>query len=375
MGVGKLGLCFGLTLEKAGYNVLGCDIRGEYVTLLNNKTFNSFEEGVNQGLMKAVNFQATTSMEKTLNFSDIIFVLVATPSLKNGRYDHSQIDTLVEKVKSFGVQKKPKHLIVCCTTMPGYCDTVQERLRDFNYIVSYNPEFIAQGTILRDQLQPDMVLIGEGSPEAGDILQEIYENHTATEPLVYRMSRTEAEICKISLNCFVTTKISFANMIGDIVIKSGGDPKIVLEAIGSDSRIGNKYLGYGFGYGGPCFPRDNRALAIYADDLDMPADISVATDRLNEKHLNFQVKDFTENYDKEEPIFFDGAGTNIGGEMVFEGITYKRGTTIIEESQQLLFAAQLAKFGYDVIIIDYEETILQVQEIYEDLFHYEVIND
>ena len=375
IGIGRLGLCFGLTLEKVNYNVLGCDVYQSYVDQVNDKTLKSHETGVEQALLQSTNFKATTDLKKTVDYSDILFVIVATPSLENGRYDHSQIDALVQKIKKFGAQERHKHFVICCTTMPGYCDTVQKRLQEFNYTVSYNPEFIAQGTILKDQSRPDMVLIGEGSAEAGDILQKIYENHIISKPRFCRMSRTEAEICKISLNCFVTTKISFANMIGDIVIKSGGDPKIVLEAIGTDSRVGNKYLGYGFGYGGPCFPRDNRALAIYANDLDMPADISVATDRLNTRHLNFQVKNFTENHDKGEPIFFDGDGGEVDGKIVFEGITYKKGTTIIEESQQLLFAAQLAKIGYDVIIIDYEETILKVKEIYEDLFYYEVISD
>jgi len=357
IGIGKLGLCFGLTLEKSGYDVLGCDIYPDYVDQINDKAFKTPEPGVEEALLLSNNFKATTDLKKTVDFSDVLFVVVATPSLKSGRYDHSQVDTLVEKVKSFGVQKKQKHLVICCTTMPGYCDTVQERLRDFNYTVSYNPEFIAQGTILRDQLQPDMVLIGEGSPKAGDLLREIYENHTSNTPPVCRMTRTEAEICKISLNCFVTTKISFANMIGDIVVKAGGDPTTVLKAIGSDSRIGNKYLGYGFGYGGPCFPRDNRALAIYADDLEMPADISVATDSINHKHLKFQLKEFFSCNDKSKPIFMDN-------------VTYKPGTTIIEESQQLEFAVGVAKAGYTVTIVEDAATINQVKEKYGPLFNY-----
>ena len=375
IGVGKLGLCFSLGLEKVGYSVLGVDVSREYVDKLNQKSISSFEPFVEKYLKESTNFEATTDMSNAVKYSDVIFVVVATPSLENGRYDHTQVDEVVSNLKVFGKQKNTKELIICCTTMPTYCDEISKFLKDYNYNVSYNPEFIAQGSIMKDQSNPDMILIGEASAKSGDIIQEIHQNLAKNEPKYHRMTRTEAEITKLSLNCFLTTKIAYTNMIGDIVKSIGGRPEVVLEAIGSDSRIGNKYLRYGFGYGGPCFPRDNRALALFADDLDMPADISLATDRLNKKHLNFQVKSFTENYDKEEPIFFDGAGTNIGGEMVFEGITYKRGTTIIEESQQLLFAAQLAKFGYDVIIIDYEETILQVQEIYEDLFHYEVIND
>jgi len=358
IGIGRLGLCFSLTLEKAGYDVVGCDINAEHVSQINQKILKSPEKGVEDMLHNASNFKATVNMSEALNHSNVLFAVVATPSLENGRYDHSQVDSLVQTLKTFGVQQAQKHLVICCTTMPGYCDTVQQRLKDYNYTVSYNPEFIAQGTILRDQASPDMVLIGEGSKEIGDTLQKIYENHTANEPRICRMSRTEAEICKIALNCFVTTKISFANMVGDIVIRSGGDPHTVLSAIGSDSRIGMRYLGYGYGYGGPCFPRDNRALGIYADDIEMPSDISAATDNINKKHLNFQISNFTSQHRLQDPVEFDT-------------VTYKPGTTIIEESQQLAFAVGVAEAGYDVTIREHPDTISQVREIYGELFKYE----
>tara|TARA_Y100000592_G_C5260111_1_gene216927 strand:+ start:34 stop:558 length:525 start_codon:yes stop_codon:yes gene_type:complete len=171
------------------------------------------------------------------------------------------------------------------------------------------------------------------------------------------MKPIEAEITKISLNCFCTTKIAFANMIGDIVSSSGGDPATVLEAIGSDSRVNHKYLKYGYGYGGPCFPRDNRALSIYADDIKCPAEISHATDKSNQLHLEEQVKDFCENNE-------DGASVTI------ESVTYKPGTTILTESQQLLYAIRLAECGYDVTIKDNEKVIDILSEKYGSMFRY-----
>ena len=167
IGVGKLGLCFALTLDRAGYNVLGCDINESYVSLLNNKSLKSPEQGVEEALRLSHNFRATTNIEKAVEHSDVLFVVVATPSLDNGRYDHSQVNSVLDKLENLGPQEFPKQLVICCTTMPGYCDTVAERMSDYNYVVSYNPEFIAQGTILRDQTYPDMVLIGEGSRESG----------------------------------------------------------------------------------------------------------------------------------------------------------------------------------------------------------------
>ena len=358
IGIGKLGLCFALTIEKCGYNVIGVDTSQEYVDLINKKALKSSEPDVETFLQASKNFTATTSLEKAVEHSNILFVVVATPSLENGRYDHSQVDTLVANLESLGKQDKEKHFIVCCTTMPGYCESIKERLNDLNYTVSYNPEFIAQGTILKNQAYPDMVLIGEGSREAGDIIQTIYEKHTLNEPRICRMSPTEAEIAKISLNCFLTTKIAYANMIGDIVISAGGDPKKVLAAIGEDSRIGPKYLGYGYGYGGPCFPRDNRALAIYAKDLGIDALISIASDESNTDHLDYQVKNFIENNDKQK-------------EIVFDYITYKPESTLLVESQQLAFAVEIAKNGFKIKIKEREEVIAKLRSKYGDLFTYE----
>lgn len=358
IGIGRLGLCFSLTLEKAGYNIVGVDLNENYVNQINDKTLKSDEQGVEEHLLHSQNFRATTSLKEAIDHSDILYVVVATPSLKNGKYDHSQVDSVVDSIISYGPQKN-KHFVICCTTMPKYSDTVADRLNGCGYTVSYNPEFIAQGTVLRDQAYPDMVLIGEGSKEAGDIIEDMYIKMTSSTPKIHRMSRTEAEITKIGLNCFLTTKISYANMIGDIVIRSGGNPDAVLSAVGDDTRIGNKYLRYGYGYGGPCFPRDNRALAIYADDLGVDALISKASDKSNDKHLNYQLDFYEKTNSKDEQVLFDS-------------VTYKPESTMIVESQQLAFAIGLAKRGFNVIIKERQVVIDQVKEKYGDLIKYEV---
>ena len=357
IGIGKLGLCFALTIERAGYSVLGLDISPSYVKTINNKTFKSDEKEVEEYLSKSSNFKATLSLKETVDFSNYLYVVVATPSLDNGRYDHSQVNQLVQSLKKLGKQEETKNLVICCTTMPGYCDIVSKELESFNYTVSYNPEFIAQGTILRDQSKPDMVLIGEDNKAVGDEIQKHYEDMTLNEPRVCRMSRKEAEICKISLNCFLTTKIAFANMIGDIALNSDCRPDVILKAIGSDSRVGNKYLGFGYGYGGPCFPRDNRALAIYSEDIGVEAIISIASDESNKKHLKNQVSYYIINNDKETEIEFDY-------------VTYKPESTMLVESQQLEFAVSLAKEGYSVVINERASVIEKLKGRYGDLFIY-----
>ena len=175
------------------------------------------------------------------------------------------------------------------------------------------------------------------------------------------MSRTEAEICKISLNCFLTTKISFANMIGDIILRAGGSPEAVLSAIGADSRVGTRYLGYGYGYGGPCFPRDNRALALYAKDLGIDALISIASDESNHKHLEYQIEQFKTRT--------DNLGT-VENPVVIDSVSYKPESTMIVESQQLAYAVGLASAGYSVVVDERPSVVEEVKKVYGDLFIY-----
>ena len=364
IGVGRLGLCFALTLEKAGYNVVGVDVREEYVESLNNKTFTSPEPSVDEYLRECKNFTATTSLEAALSHARVIYTVVATPSLPSGRYNHQQIDDLVDALRDLGPQQTQKHLVICCTTMPGYTDTVAERLQDYNYVVSYNPEFIAQGSIIRDQEKPDMVLIGEANEECGNELETHYHRMTSNNPQISRMSPLSAEITKLSVNCFCTTKIAFANMIGDIAIQTGAEPDKILNAIGSDSRIGPKNLRYGFGYGGPCFPRDNRAIGIFAKDVNLPALISEATDEMNRQHLQYQISTFVEHDDPNAVYVFsnDLGYEPQANEVPVAPITYKAGTNILEESQQMAFAYGIADKGFHVKIVDTEEVISRLPE-------------
>ncbi len=361
IGIGKLGICFALGLEEVGYNVLGIDIDKERIKLLNQKKLVQSEPGLSNLLKNSIFFKATDSIKNAVEHSDLIFILVSTPSLLSGRYDHQYIDTVVKELILLGKQTTPKYLVISSTVMPGYTNSVQEKLSDYNYIVSYNPEFIAQGSVINDQKTPDIILIGEGNYKAGKIIQDCHEKLVINKPIIHRMSTLEAEITKISLNCFLTTKIAYANMIGDIALKSNADPDKILNAIGSDSRIGNKYLKYGFGYGGPCFPRDNRAIAIYATDIGIDAKISIASDKSNNSHLEFQVQEYERNhrYDKNTQI-------------IFNTVTYKPGTSIIEESQQLLIPVHLAQKGYNVKIVETKEVLDKVETKYPGLFKLEI---
>jgi UDPglucose 6-dehydrogenase len=360
IGIGRLGLCLALNLERAGYQVKGIDVSPSHVNEINRKTYTSFEPGVNQLLANSSNFSVSTQLS-TL-FSDeisVLFVVVPTPSLPEGSFNHDHINQIADELLQFGYQSTLKHIIINSTTMPGYCDELQKKMKAFNYEVIYNPEFIAQGSIIHDQLNPDQVLIGAGSHSAGQVLEAIYKRMCHNQPVFCCMSRISAEITKLATNCFLTTKIAFANSIGDIAKRVGAEPEKVLDAIGVDSRIGNKYFKYGFGYGGPCFPRDNKAFTKFASDKNYKMLISEATDKANELHNDFLFEEWSKQHNDDKPI-------------VFDFVTYKKGTDILEESQQLKLAVSLAKSGKKVLIKESASVIKSLIDTYGNLFIYEV---
>lgn len=358
IGLGKLGICFALNLDHVGFQVTGLDLNPDYVAQINQRTLQSFEPQVENLLASAKQLHATTDLGELLATSaDLIFLVVATPSLPDGSYNHQQVDNVVAALRAQGRSNRPRHLVVMCTTMPGYCDSIAEELATLNYTLSYNPEFIAQGTVVRDQQFPDQVLIGEASEAVGDMIVAVYAQLCQSSPTYCRMSRISAEIAKIATNCFLTTKISFANSIGDLATRVGAEPDKILAAIGSDDRIGARYLKYGFGYGGPCFPRDNRALGLYGSQQGYPMLISNATDQVNQNHLQFQVAAFLATHPEDQAL-------------VFDTVTYKEGTTILEESQQLALAVEVAKAGRQVSIIEHPAVIHELKAAYGDLFTY-----
>lgn len=356
IGIGKLGLCLALNLEDSGFDVMGCDVSQDYVNKLNEKKFFSYEPGVNELLAKSKSFRATTSMAETIKHSQVIFIMVATPSLENGKYDCTQVENVINELEKIGKQDVRKLFIVGCTTFPGYCETIVERLDILNYDVLYNPEFIAQGNIIHGQLYPDMVLIGETTEENGKKLESIHHKICKNNPVYSRMSLTEAELTKLSINCFITTKISFANMIGDVCNKLGISHERVLESIGKDSRIGNKYLKWGFGFGGPCFPRDNKALAVLCKEVGINPSVSIASEEYNKLHLDYQVEHIL--------------GTTESDTIYMDHISYKKGSNLIVESQQLQVALKLVEAGKKVVVEDDEVVIEMVRKLYGDTFEY-----
>ena len=342
IGAGRLGICFALLCEQAGYDVLVSDVRDSYVKNLQNKIISTNEPEVAKLLTTSPRLSATTNNLKVIRECDVIYTLVATPSSKDGSYDVSAVWKVVEDLKKAGKKNtKGKAFIVGCTTNPGDCAKFQKELNDLNIDVFYNPEFIAQGTIIKDLRRADMVLIGGKSNETYDQLCELYNKIQETPPKISIMSTTAAELVKLAVNCYLTTKISYANMVGQVMSLSGMEEEIptVLGAIGDDTRVGRRYLNFGFGFGGPCLPRDNRAFAAYAKELGLDYNLGDTTDNFNDKHSDFLKENFIYKNIDNLPFYF-------------EYVSYKQGTDILTESQQYKLCIDLLDDGYTVYIND-----------------------
>ena len=358
LGIGRLGLGLALLIEKAGYNVLGVDINEEYVKQLNNKTFKTKEPEYENLLQNSKNFKATLDLNEGLQHSDIIFIMVQTPNSGGNKfYDHSIVSNLLQKINEKKVENK--HIIIGCTLMPKYINEVGLFLLSDckNTTLSYNPEFIAQGEIIKGFLNPDMILIGTYSQQLEEILREIYSKIVKTNPKYCIISPLEAEITKITINGYITTKLSFANMISDVCDSIGANKEKVLDSIGSDSRIGNKYFRPGYSFGGPCFPRDTRALALFVDQNNINNELLLSTTKYNNLHSDFLTqKLLDENKD----------------EYVIENVCYKQDSKIpiIEESAKLQIAKKLLKKGKKVTIKDEIQLINEVKKEYGNLFNY-----
>jgi len=338
IGAGRLGICLALLCESAGSFVLVSDVRKDYVDQLATKNIVTNEPDVANLLSRSTKFKATTDNIRVIQESDIIFTLVATPSLPSGDYDVSAVWEVVEDFKVAG-DVSGKSFVIGCTTNPGDCQKIQDELSELGVNVFYNPEFIAQGSIVKDLRYADMVLIGGPETEHRNAICRLYYQFMKKEPVFSFMSVTAAEVVKLATNCFLTTKISYANMVGETLTLAGLGDEIdsVLDAIGSDSRVGKKYLKYGYGFGGPCLPRDNRAFAAYAKALGVEHGLGFTTDEINNNHAEFLCKKFIEENKKKLPFYI-------------EDIAYKPGTDILTESQQLRLATDLLDSGKKVYI-------------------------
>ncbi len=336
-------------LASQGNDVLGIDVDPVAVRLMNDGRAPVEEPGL-QELVSASRdrLAATTELAATAGV-EVSIVLVPTPSDDRGAFSNQHVLSSLEGIGQALAAHDDYHLVVISSTvMPGSCDSelrpALERASGRHVGESlglcYSPEFIALGSVIRDLRQPDMVLIGESDPRAGDILEELYAGMCKNDPPFRRMSLVNAELAKIAVNAYVTMKISYANALADMCERlPNADVEIVTEALGLDTRIGRKYLQGAIAYGGPCFPRDNKAFATLARDLGAEPLLAEATDAVNVAQTDRLARIVMSRLE---------LGMSVG----VLGLAYKPDTGVVEESPGLALARLLGETGYEVQVYD-----------------------
>ena len=352
IGLGKLGSPLMVVMAHKGHTVIGVDLNSHYVDAINRGEAPVREPGLQEMIdANRERISATLSYEKAVLGTDCTFIIVPTPSGPDGRFVMDYVLKAAEKIGDALSKKKSWHLVVLSSTvMPGSVGGVlipaleksSGKKCGVDFGLCYNPEFIALGSVIRDMLNPDMILIGESDPHSGRILEDFYKGICESNPRINRMNFVNAELTKLSVNTFVTTKISYANMLAQVCeTLPGADVDVVTSAIGCDSRIGQRYIKGALGYGGPCFPRDNIAFSALARANGAPALLAEATDELNRRQVprlgRMILARLPEN-----------------GTAGIMGLSYKPFTEVIEESQGVELARYLLNAGARVVVYDPE---------------------
>lgn len=353
VGLGKLGACSAACFAAKGFNVLGMDINKNYVDLINRKKAPVLEPRLQDFIILAgERLKATQNYEDLILYSDITFLIIPTPSKPDGSFSDAYLKKALQGL-SAALRKSNKkyHLFVVTSTVsPGTTDKslipviekFSGRIINNGFGVAYNPEFIALGDVINGFLNPDLLLIGQSDGFVGDQLEKIYKKTCGNKPYVARMSIISAEITKISLNAYVTMKISYANNLANICERvPGADIDDITKALGADKRISPFYLKGGPAFGGPCFPRDGRAFVSFARKNGVAAKLAEATDEVNRYQLEHLTKivlnEVKQAKDKTVSVL---------------GLAYKPKTPVIEESAAIKLIEGLLKYDIKVSVYD-----------------------
>ena len=325
-GTGYVGLVTGVCLAKHGYFVTCVDIDEKKIALMKAGVSPIYEPGLQELMVENMDRLCfTTNYKEAYKDADIIFIGVGTPEKRDGSANLSYVYGVAEQIAS-SIEKDC--VVVVKSTVPiGTNDKIEDLIQlnlanDVNIYVASNPEFLSQGTAVRDTLQASRIVIGVEDEFASNRLKEIYQNFDA--PMVVT-NRKSAEMIKYASNDFLALKISFINEIANLCEIIGADIEDVANGMGYDARIGNKFLNAGIGYGGSCFPKDTKALHWLSNFHDYELKTVKAAIDVNE---NQKLKLFK----KSRKYFESLKGLNVA----VLGLTFKPGTDDLREAPSLV---------------------------------------
>jgi UDPglucose 6-dehydrogenase len=353
VGLGRLGLPMAACFAVKGFETIGVDVDENVVKSINDGISPIIETRLQEFISKAGNkLKATQNYEEAINETDVTFIMVSTPSNPDGSFSNGYIESALKSLaECFKKVNKKYHLfVISSTVMPG---STEERFiplieqcsgkkMNVDFGVCYDPDFAALGSVIKDFLNPDFVVIGESNKFAGDQVSSIHRRLCENKPRIFQMSIINAEITKVSVNCYVTMKISFANALANICERIlGADVDSITQALGADRRISPHYLRGGLSYGGTCFPRDTRAYIALAKKYDYHEELMAAVDKVNkiqDQHLaEITLNNISRTSDKRVSIL---------------GLSFKPNTPVIVESPAIKLINALLKRGIKIIVYD-----------------------
>jgi UDPglucose 6-dehydrogenase len=351
VGSGYVGLVTGTCFAEVGIDVVCVDIDQKKIDNLKNGIIPIFEPGLEEMVhrnMKKGRLNFTTSLAEALEGSEVLFIAVGTPPDEDGSAD---LKYVISVARQCGRHMNDYLLVVTKSTVPvGTADKVRAALQveldkrglNIPFDVASNPEFLKEGAAVEDFLKPDRIVVGLNSPRAEELMKSLYKPFTLNGHPIIFMDITSAEMTKYAANSMLATKISFMNDIANLCEIVGADINMVRKGIGSDSRIGTKFIYPGIGYGGSCFPKDVQALVKTAHEYHYELRVLKAVEAVNRDQKSVIFNKIVKYF-----------GGDIKGKVVaIWGLSFKPQTDDMREAPSLVIIQKLLEAGAQVKAYD-----------------------
>ena len=352
VGTGYVGLVTGACFADTGVNVTCVDVDEKKIAELKQGKMPIYEPGLDELVTKnyaAGRLHFTTSLEAVLNEQDIIFSAVGTPPDEDGSAD---LKYVLQVARTIGRNLNKYVVVVTKSTVPvGTAVKIRDVINEepdkrgvqIDFDVASNPEFLKEGSAIKDFMSPDRVVVGVDSERAKRLLTRLYKPFLLVNFRVIFMDIPSAEMTKYAANSMLATRISFMNDIANLCEKVGADVNMVRDGIGSDARIGRRFLYAGCGYGGSCFPKDVKALVKTADDNGYSMEVLKAVERVNERQKALL-------FTKLQKAF--GNISLNGHTVTLWGLAFKPETDDMRESTALVMIRLLSEAGCKIRVYD-----------------------
>lgn len=350
VGTGYVGLVSGTCFAEMGAHVTCVDVDAQKIEKLKNGIMPIYEPGLEELVKRNVGFERlkfTTDLAEVLDDVEVVFSAVGTPPDEDGSAD---LKYVLAVARQFGQNINKYTILVTKSTVPvGTAKKVkaaiQEELNkrgvDIPFDVASNPEFLKEGAAIKDFMSPDRVVVGTESEKAKEVMTRLYRPLMLQNFRVIFMDIPSAEMTKYAANAMLATRISFMNDIANLCERVGANVDSVRKGIGTDTRIGSKFLYAGCGYGGSCFPKDVKALVHTGLDNDYHMEVIEAVERVNEKQKSIV-------YDK----IIKAVGDVKGKTIAIIGLAFKPETDDMREAPALVVIDKLLKDGATVRVFD-----------------------